>query len=103
MMIKIWKERNKIMEGVKNNVFKKEHVEQIAAERNQLCITCDRIDHSGKKCAIPGTAPCCSECGCSLKFKQRSLSSDCPLGYWKAVVSESEEDMIKYSIEKNQH
>lgn len=103
MLIKIWKERNKIMEGVKNNVFKKEHVEQVAAHRKEFCDTCDEIDWSGEKCAVPGTSPCCAQCGCSLKFKTRSLSSECPLSYWKAIVSESEEDMIKYSIEKNQH
>jgi len=102
MLIKIWKERNKILEGVKNNVFKKEHIEQVAESRKQKCDVCNELDKSGEKCAVPGTSPCCGQCGCSLKFKTRSLSSECPMGYWDAIVSESEEDMIKHSIENNQ-
>ena len=35
---------------------------------------------------IPGTQPCCGECGCSLDFKTRALSTECPLGEWKALV-----------------
>ena len=99
MLIKIWKERNKIMEGIKNNMFKKEHVEQVAIHRNAICNTCPYIDLSGDKCAVFGTQPCCSSCGCSLKFKTRSLSSSCPKGYWDAVVTQEEEDMIHKSIE----
>ena len=99
MLIKIWKERNKILEGVKNNVFKREHVEQVAAHRKAICESCPLIDLTGSHCAVIGTQPCCSDCGCSLRLKTRSLSSSCPQGYWDAVVSESEEDLIKNSIE----
>lgn len=101
MLIKIWKERNKILEGVKNNVFKKEHVEQVARHRNAICNECDFIDLTGTNCAVPGTQPCCSECGCSLKLKTRSLSSSCPKGYWDAVVTQAEEDIINNSINSN--
>lgn len=101
MLIKIWKERNKILEGINNNVFKTEHVEQVASHRRAICESCDYIDREGTQCAMFGTQPCCSQCGCSLKLKTRSLSSSCPAGYWDAVVSEQEEDMIKESI-KNQ-
>lgn len=96
--IKIWKERNKILEGVRNSVFKKEHVEEIAAFRFSVCESCPLIDKEGSKCAVIGTQPCCSDCGCSLRLKTRSLSSECPKGLWKAVVSEQEEDLIKASI-----
>jgi len=44
---------------------------------------------------VKGTAPCCNECGCSLGFKTRSLSSDCPLGKWEAIVTEEEEDKLE--------
>lgn len=101
MLIKIWKERNKILEGIKNNVFKSEHVEQVANHRKAICDDCDYIDRDGKDCAVIGTQPCCSQCGCSLKLKTRSLSSSCPMGYWPAIVSQDEEDQILESI-KNQ-
>lgn len=95
-LIRIWKDRNKIAEGIRNNIFKKKDVEDIAFYRNQICITCEFIDHIGKSCAVPGTQPCCSECGCSLAFKTRSLSSDCPKGFWKAELTEQEEqDVLK--------
>jgi hypothetical protein len=79
-------------------MFKKEHIEEIAYYRNEICIKCPFIDLKGSNCAVVGTQPCCSECGCSLKLKTRSLSSDCPKGHWKAVTTQEEEDLIRASI-----
>ena len=87
----IWKNRKQILEGIKNATIRNEFVEEIALERNAIC---DQCPSKGDKCAVPGTAPCCNECGCSLTFKTRSLSSECPLGKWKALLSEEEEDKI---------
>jgi hypothetical protein len=97
-LIRIWKERNKIAEGVKNNIFKTKHVEDIAFFRNEICRVCEFIDPTGAKCAIPGTQPCCGECGCSLKLKTRSLSSDCPRGFWKAELTEEEEAIVNNQL-----
>jgi hypothetical protein len=51
---------------------------------------------------IPGTQPCCNEklggCGCSLSLKTRALSSDCPKGYWKAELTQEEEDQLKEKL-----
>jgi hypothetical protein len=96
--IKIWKEKGKIFEGVRNNIFKKEHIEEIAYSRNEVCIKCPYIDLKGDQCAVVGTQPCCKECGCSLRLKTRSLSSECPKGFWKAVTTQQEEDLIRASI-----
>lgn len=87
----IWTERHKIMEGIKNTVIRDEFVENVAALRYQECDACPS---KGDECVIPGTAPCCNECGCSLAFKTRSLSSECPLGKWEALVTEDEEDQL---------
>jgi hypothetical protein len=97
-LIRIWKERNKIAEGVKNNIFKTKHVEDIAFFRNEICRSCEFIDTTGAKCAVPGTQPCCGECGCSLKLKTRSLSSDCPRGFWKAELTEQEEAIVNQQL-----
>lgn len=101
-VIAIWKVKGQILEGVTNSIFKKEDVEFIATERMEICRKCHLYDTSGDGCMVPGTQPCCNEkhggCGCSLDFKTRSLSSDCPLGKWKAVVSEKEEDAIKEKL-----
>mgnify|MGYP004448167441 CR=1 FL=1 len=96
---KIFENRNQILEGIKNKIFKKEHVETIAKSRWQICIRCDSLDVVGDKCMVIGTQPCCSECGCSLGFKLRSLSSACPLEKWTAMLTEDEEDELNKNIE----
>ena len=87
----IWQNRKKILEGIKNKIFKKDAVEEIAAERNKICLKCEFYDNKGDSCYIPGTQPCCGECGCSLSLKQRSLSTSCGEGYWEAVLTDNEE------------
>jgi len=52
------------------------------------------MDTKGNSCLVPGTQPCCAECGCSLEFKLRAMSAECPLGKWKAVMSEETEDKL---------
>lgn len=93
-VIRIWRSRNQILEGITNNVFRKDHVEEIAKERMEICSKCDSIDKTGKTCVVIGTAPCCGACGCSLKLKTRSLSSECDRGFWKAELTEEEEDKL---------
>lgn len=88
---KIWENRAKIIEGITNSIIRDEVIEEIARHRMQLCSNCPS---KGSDCAVPGTAPCCNECGCSLTFKTRSLSSDCPLDKWQAIATEEEEDKL---------
>lgn len=90
----IWKNRKQIMEGIKNSVIRDEFVEKVAAERMIICDTCVRKDIEGQHCLVPGTAPCCNLCGCSLHLKTRSLSSDCPDYRWRALISEEDEDKL---------
>ena len=101
-VIKVWKEKGKILEGIRNNIFKKADVEHIAAERMDICNTCPHLDNEGSKCMVPGTAPCCNEkkggCGCSLSLKTRALSSDCPMKKWKAEMTEEEEDALNKKL-----
>ena len=99
--LEVWKEKGKILEGIKNSIFKDEHVEEVAKLRNEICEKCDDIDRSGDKCFAPGTQPCCGVCGCSLKFLQRSLSSSCKAGKWEAVLSETEEEDLLKNIKKD--
>lgn len=101
MVIKqIFTNRKQILEGIKNNIFKKEHVEQIASQRLSLCLRCEHYDESGEGCLVPGTTPCCNKntggCGCSLSLKTRSLSSACPLSVpkWEAVLTDKEEENL---------
>jgi len=89
---------DKIMEGVKNKIFKRDDVEQIADIRWMQCLNCPSLDEKGDKCAVPTTQPCCADCGCSLGLKLRALSSSCPKGRWTAVVNKEGEKKIKQQI-----
>lgn len=103
-IIKIWKNKGNILEGVKNSIFKREDVEQIALYRLAICENCPSklYDAEGTGCMIPGTAPCCDlskgGCGCSLGFKTRSLSAECELGHWSAELSVEEEDALNEKL-----
>jgi|TARA_R110000822_G_scaffold229723_1_gene361856 hypothetical protein len=101
--IDAFRNADKIAEGIKNKLFKKEHVEAIATDRFQVCVGCSLFDAKGDDCLAPGTQPCCSDCGCSLAFKVRSLSSDCPKGFWDSVTTEEQEEEIfeQIKIESN--
>ncbi len=90
----IYKEKGKIFEGIKNSIFTNDHVEEIASQRMDICNSCPFLDIQGVHCYVPGTKPCCSECGCSLKFKTRSLSSECPKNFWNAILTEDEENKL---------
>ena len=91
---KIWENRKAIYDGIKNSVIRDKYVEDISAKRMLICEECPEIDLKGSKCEMPGTQPCCGNCGCSLAFKTRSLSSECPIGEWPALMTEKEEDKL---------
>lgn len=93
-VIKIWKEKGKILEGIRNRIFKNADVEDIAAERMSICATCPHIDLTGSECMVPGTQPCCKLCGCSLGLKTRALSAACDEKRWLAVVTPEEQEAI---------
>lgn len=97
----IWKNRNMILEGIKNSVFKSEHIEEIAKARMTICETCEHIDTEGSKCIAPRTQPCCAMCGCSLGFKTRALSATCgdtENPRWHALLTTEEEDDFKRNV-----
>jgi hypothetical protein len=101
-IIRIWKTKGQILEGVTNSIFKREDVEDIAAQRLHTCHMCLLYTEKDEGCMVSGTGPCCNQklggCGCSLKFKTRSLSSECPKGYWKAEISQEEEDLLNQKL-----
>lgn len=95
---KIFENRGKIWEGLKNSIFKKEDIEKVALQRKAICETCDYIDRTGSSCEVPGTQPCCSLCGCCLHLKLRSLSSVCDDNRWPALMDAEKEDALKEKL-----
>lgn len=103
-LLTIWKNKGQILEGIKNSVFKRADVEEVAMERMSICKDCDLYDFKGEGCMVSGTGPCCNKlkggCGCSLGFKTRSLSSSCPATTpkWEAVMTQQEEDALNAKL-----
>lgn len=87
---KIWNNKEQILEGFKNSIVPDEFVENIATIRNDICKNCEFYDTKGEGCMVPGTQPCCSDCGCSLYMKQRSLMASCGKGKWDAIMEDHE-------------
>jgi len=94
-ILEAWKNRKQIMEGLKNSLLRKSYIEAVAQDRYEICNKCDKKDNTGKECLVKGTQPCCSLCGCTLSMKTRALSSECPAGKWKALITEEDEDELE--------
>ena len=88
-----------ILEGIKNRIFTRDDVEEIAKIRWDICTRCRNFDTIGHSCAVPGTAPCCKDCGCILNLKVRSMSASCPIGEWAAFMNKDDEEKLKNSLE----
>lgn len=100
-IVQMMKTLRQISEGLKNSVFKKEHVEQIAEARMKVCEECPHIDLEGSTCMVPGTQPCCGICGCKLSLKVRCLSCECPdeeFSRWSSVMTQEKEDELKEEL-----
>lgn len=107
-LIEIWKEKNQIVEGIKNSVFKKEDVEEVANQRLAICRTnaCGFYDPEGKsENAYFRGIESCGQCGCNLTWLTRSLSSSCSLIHeegrtplWDAVLSKEENNDLKEKL-----
>jgi hypothetical protein len=102
-MIRIWKNKGQILEGIVNKVFKNEHIEEIAAERFALCESnaCGMYDPDGSsERAVAKGKPSCAGCGCALEYKTRCLSCHCHLKdigqhpLWVNVLSPAEETLM---------
>jgi len=101
--LKIWKNRKLIAEGIANSIFKKDSVEEIAEARMGICKTCPNIDMIGDSCELPGTQPCCSLCGCTLKLKTRSLAAACDDNRWDAILTPDEQEEVYTKTGFNPH
>lgn len=123
LLPEIWKNKFKILEGIKNLTFKKEHIEEIKDYRESICKGCiwynkkytnfkdvpDIIKKIKSKDwieeLIEVKSPKCIHCGCNIgdnSMKLRCLSCACPIGKWEAVTTSNEEEEIKKIIENGQ-
>lgn len=100
-LLEVFKNRRLIWDGLRNNIIKQEHIEALYAERNDICAKCPFFQEKGPfHCSVPGTDPCCPECGCSLAIKLRSPNAECPKGLWKAVMTDQEAQLLKTNLDE---
>jgi hypothetical protein len=100
-IIKIWKSRNQIIEGIRNSVFTRDDVRELANERITTCRSnkCGFYDAEGKsEAAFVKGAESCGSCGCKLAWATKALSYECPKGFWPAVLTETEDAHLKEKL-----
>lgn len=87
-----------ILEGAYNSIFIKASVEKVANIRMNICRGCPQNSENMKKLNGYKTFRPdfhCTACGCDLHVKTRCLSCECPLGKWKAEVTQEEAQEIE--------
>lgn len=109
-VLKAWKNKGQILEGIVNKVFKNDDIEEIAAERLAICQSnlCGYYDPDGSsERAVMKGSPSCAGCGCALSLKTRCLSCVCHLHdeqqhpLWTAVLSQAEETLLRERLTPN--
>jgi len=111
-----------IAEGIKNLAFKKEHIEQLAQHRKEICKTCIWFNQNQKGKPLQELPEVitklkseewlgqvlntkndkCIHCGCGLgehSMKLRATSASCPIGKWLPVTSVEQQQEIEKIID----
>lgn len=74
-----------IIEGWTNLLFKNGGVEAVAARRMEICKVCP---YNSKFHKTNKLYEHCTDCGCPLSTKTRSMKTSCPQGKWGPVKRE---------------
>lgn len=94
-----------LLEGIHNSIFVKDEVEKIAKERTSICKLCSHYSRNVAGANTIRKDGFCTDCGCNIYLKSRSLSSHCPLGdpnssfpseksKWTFIVSDEEAEKL---------
>ena len=70
----------------------KETIKLVSNERIQICRDCEF--HSSKHASIRIDEHC-TDCGCPLSAKTKCMSCDCPKSFWKAHVTDDENEELR--------
>ena len=97
-----------IVEGWRNYLIPpkemKEHIEQVAQERMEICKACPFMSTNAKETGYTTfrTDEHCTKCGCPLAAKTRSFSSACPMNFWEAILSDEDRYELEKQIKQNE-
>lgn len=110
-LMKIWKKKWKILEGLFYNhivfYFNKKHwAKKEVEERRKICMSCPFLDRYGEaEVTVIKGKPACGICGCNIMELTASLSSECSatergmFSKWKSINiknSQKIEESIKW-------
>lgn len=91
-----------ILEGWRNDLIPPENlkdvIKEVSNERLDICRECPMYSENRKKDPNFSTLRTdihCTNCGCPLKKKTKSLASKCPLDKWQAYVTSEEQEKLK--------
>lgn len=101
---------SQIFEGWKNNLLPakelRQKIAQVSKTRMTICEACTyhsevRKEKLNYKTLRPDVH--CTHCGCTLAAKTKCLSCSCPLGLWKEVMTEEEEDALTEKLKNGKN
>ena len=100
----IWKNKWKILQGIRYTWFPNKYVEKIAEIRTKVCESnqCGFYNKAGDlPIVVVKGSPSCGQCGCRISYKSRSLSAWCSLKeegkypLWDAELTEEQEKKFR--------
>lgn len=80
----------KVYEGWKNHLIPAEHeaalIKEVSDYRMSICNGCEFHSSNKKEYKTLRPDAHCTDCGCTLAAKTKSLTSSCPKLKWEAVT-----------------
>lgn len=80
----------------------KEQIKSVSESRMAICKECHYYSENRKKDGKYSTSRPdvhCTNCGCTLAAKTKCLSCNCPMKYWKAIMTDEQYDEIRNTLE----
>ena len=94
-------------EGWKNHLIPasdmKEQIKSVSESRMTICKECHYYSVNREKEGYKSSRPDvhCTNCGCTLAAKTKCLSCNCPMKYWKALMTDDQYDEIRNELGEN--
>lgn len=99
-----------ILEGWRNDLVPpkdmKEFIEKVSEERLEICSGCPLQSENARKAGTYRGFRFdlhCTSCGCPLKKKTKSLSSECPMKKWLAIATDEERFEIEQKLNNEEN
>jgi hypothetical protein len=78
----------------------KEQIKSVSESRMAICKECHYYSVNREKEGYKSSRPDvhCTNCGCTLAAKTKCLSCNCPMKYWKALMTDDQYDEIRNTL-----